>query len=89
MCEASAPAYCPSHAVGHDQQALVGIGSLVILILEAYVAGCHAHIDPFVPNKADPITTDLPEYVKQEFYTYLHCESLTYGFFRLACAPCK
>ena len=43
--------------------------------LETFLASCHD----------DPEATGLPVYVQQEFYDYLRCGILAYGFLRLGC----
>ena len=47
--------------------------------LETFLASCHD----------DPEATGLPIYVQQEFYDYLRCGILAYGFLRLGCDTCK
>ena len=36
----------------------------------------------------DPEATDLPAYVRREFYDYLQCSILAHGFLRLGCDTC-
>jgi len=47
--------------------------------LETFLASCHD----------DPEATGLPDYVQREFYDYLRCGILAYGFLRLGCDTCK
>jgi hypothetical protein len=37
----------------------------------------------------DPDATGLPAYVEREFYDYLQCGILAYGFLRLGCDTCQ
>jgi Transposase zinc-binding domain/Putative transposase len=37
----------------------------------------------------DPDAKGLPAYVRREFYAYLQCGILAYGFLRLGCDTCK
>src|SRR5688572_24706112 len=37
---------------------------------------------------ADPTAKGLPDYVMEEFYAYLQCGVLAYGFVRLGCDTC-
>ena len=37
----------------------------------------------------DPQRKGLPEYVRQEFYAFLKCGVLAYGFLRVRCEDCR
>ena|SRR5438270_3649648 len=44
------------------------------------------HLETFLASlDADPEATGLPAYVQREFYAYLQCGILAYGFLRLGC----
>ncbi len=43
----------------------------------------------FAQADADPYAKGWPEYVKKEFYDFLRCGVLAYGFNRLHCSDCK
>ena len=43
----------------------------------------------FAQCDSDPNSRGWPEYVKEEFYDYLKCGVLAYGFNRLHCGDCK
>src|SRR5215831_9439062 len=48
------------------------------------------HLETFLASgHDDPEATGLPVYVQQEFYDYLRCGILAYGFLRLGCDTCK
>ena len=48
------------------------------------------HLETFLDSLADdPDATGLPAYVDREFYAYLQCGILAYGFLRLGCDTCK
>ena len=45
-----------------------------------------AHLETFLGNLAvNPDAKGLPAYVQREFYDYLQCGILAYGFLRLEC----
>ncbi len=47
------------------------------------------HLETFLASlDADPEATGLPAYVQREFYAYLQCGILAYGFLRLGCDTC-
>jgi len=47
------------------------------------------HRETFLASlDADPDATGLPAYVQREFYAYLQCGILAYGFLRLGCDTC-
>src|SRR5499427_4026353 len=47
------------------------------------------HLETFLASlDADPDATGLPAYVQREFYAYLQCGILAYGFLRLGCDTC-
>jgi hypothetical protein len=47
------------------------------------------HLETFLASlDADPEATGLPAYVEREFYDYLRCGILAYGFLRLGCDTC-
>jgi len=47
------------------------------------------HLETFLASlDADPAATGLPAYVEREFYDYLQCGILAYGFLRLGCDTC-
>jgi hypothetical protein len=47
------------------------------------------HLETFLAScAADPDATGLPAYVEREFYDYLRCGILAYGFLRLGCDTC-
>src|SRR6516164_5142303 len=47
------------------------------------------HLETFLTAlDADPDATGLPAYVQREFYAYLQCGILAYGFLRLGCDTC-
>jgi Transposase zinc-binding domain len=47
------------------------------------------HLETFLASLADdPEATGLPAYVQREFYDYLQCGILAYGFLRLGCDTC-
>src|SRR5262245_31103482 len=47
------------------------------------------HLETFLAAlDADPAATGLPAYVEREFYAYLQCGILAYGFLRLGCDTC-
>jgi hypothetical protein len=47
------------------------------------------HLETFLASlDADPTATGLPAYVQREFYDYLYCGILAYGFLRLGCDTC-
>jgi hypothetical protein len=47
------------------------------------------HLETFLATlAADPTATGLPDYVTEEFYSYLQCGVLAHGFVRLACDTC-
>jgi hypothetical protein len=47
------------------------------------------HLETFLAScAADPDATGLPAYVQREFYDYLRCGILAYGFLRLGCDTC-
>jgi hypothetical protein len=47
------------------------------------------HLETFLASlNDDPNTTDLPAYVRREFYDYLRCGILAHGFLRLGCDTC-
>ena len=49
-----------------------------------------AHLETFLATlAADPEAKGLPAYVQREFYDYLQCGILAYGFLRLGCDTCK
>src|SRR5712691_11012073 len=49
-----------------------------------------AHLETFLASlDDDPDTKGLPAYVQREFYDYLQCGILAYGFLRLGCDTCK
>jgi hypothetical protein len=49
-----------------------------------------AHLETFLASlAADPDAKGLPAYVQREFYDYLQCGILAYGFLRLGCDTCK
>jgi hypothetical protein len=44
------------------------------------------HLETFLASlAADPDAKGLPAYVQREFYDYLQCGILAYGFLRLGC----
>jgi hypothetical protein len=48
------------------------------------------HLETFLALlDADPDAKGLPAYVRREFYAYLRCGILAYGFLRLGCDTCK
>ena len=48
-----------------------------------------AHLETFLASlDADPDAKGLPAYVQREFYDYLQCGILAYGFVRLGCDTC-
>jgi Putative transposase/Transposase zinc-binding domain len=48
------------------------------------------HLETFLASLAgDSEATGLPPYVEREFYDYLRCGILAYGFLRLGCDTCK
>src|SRR2546430_13860686 len=48
------------------------------------------HLETFPASLADdPEAPGLPAYVEREFYDYLRCGILAYGFLRLGCDTCK
>src|SRR4030095_3254850 len=48
------------------------------------------HLETFLASlDADPDAKGLPDYVQREFYDYLQCGILAYGFLRLGCDTCK
>ena len=48
-----------------------------------------AHLETFLASlDADPDAKGLPTYVQREFYDYLQCGILAYGFVRLGCDTC-
>src|SRR6516165_9076532 len=47
------------------------------------------HLETFLASlDANPDATGLPAYVQREFYAYLQCGILAYGFLRLGCDTC-
>ncbi len=47
------------------------------------------HLETFLATiDADPTAKGLPQFVKDEFYAYLQCGILAYGFLRLGCDTC-
>src|SRR5262249_17059421 len=47
------------------------------------------HLETFLASlDAAPDATGLPAYVQREFYAYLQCGILAYGFLRLGCDTC-
>src|SRR5919109_1128675 len=49
-----------------------------------------AHLETFLASlDADPDAKGLPDSVQREFYDYLQCGILAYGFLRLGCESCK
>src|SRR5215831_19393760 len=47
------------------------------------------HLETFLASlDTDPDARGLPAYVKREFYDYLQCGVLAYGFLRLGCDTC-
>jgi hypothetical protein len=47
------------------------------------------HLETFLASlDDDPDAKGLPAYVKREFYDYLQCGILAYGFLRLGCDSC-
>ena len=47
------------------------------------------HLETFLATlAADPTAKGLPDYVMEEFYAYLQCGVLAYGFVRLGCDTC-
>ncbi len=47
------------------------------------------HLETFVASlHDDPDAKGLPAYVEREFYDYLQCGILAYGFLRLGCDTC-
>jgi hypothetical protein len=47
------------------------------------------HLETFLASRDDdPDAKGLPVYVQREFYDYLRCGILAYGFLRLACDTC-
>src|SRR5919108_3003291 len=48
------------------------------------------HLETFLASlDADPDAKGFPAYVQREFYDYLQCGILAYGFLRLGCDTCK
>jgi hypothetical protein len=48
------------------------------------------HLETFLATlSADPTAQGLPDYVTEEFYAYLQCGILAYGFVRLGCDTCS
>jgi hypothetical protein len=48
------------------------------------------HLETFLASlHDDPNAKGLPAYVEREFYDYLQCGILAYGFLRLGCESCK
>jgi hypothetical protein len=48
------------------------------------------HLETFLASlNDDPEATGLPAYAQREFYDYLRCGILAYGFLRLGCDICK
>jgi hypothetical protein len=48
------------------------------------------HLETFLASlDDDPEAKGLPDYVQREFYDYLQCGILAYGFLRLGCDTCK
>ena len=43
----------------------------------------------FAQADSDPYAKGWPDYVKKEFYDFLRCEVLAFGFSRLHCSDCK
>jgi hypothetical protein len=47
------------------------------------------HLETFLASlDDDPDAKGLPAYVRREFYDYLQCGILAYGFVRLGCNTC-
>ena len=48
------------------------------------------NIETFIAEtERDPQKKGLPKYVKEEFYNYLKCGVLQYGFLRVKCEACR
>src|SRR5215813_9900513 len=56
-----------------------GLYNVIAEHLETFLASLHN----------DPDATGLPAYVEREFYDYLQCGILAYGFLRLGCDTCQ
>src|SRR5919201_4524867 len=48
------------------------------------------HLETFLASfETDPAAKGIPAYVQHEFYAYLQCGILAYGFLRMGCDSCK
>jgi hypothetical protein len=57
-------------------------GTVLYKVIAVYLETFLALLDD------DPEATDLPAYVRREFYDYLQCGILAHGFLRLGCDTC-